>query len=240
MTVSGAAGAPSSGRRPFGRQRAADQGLAIACGRLLEGQGETLLVIVEHQQARADEVDASRREPSAEQRRAAHADGGERGLRDDRAVLVDQPDVAQAKQHAGPVGGARENRVVDLDVHVGELAVDRVLDGRHQARQRDGTAGKPAIAQHDGDQAYDQNSGEDFAADAGAARRELGELDLDRRGHPLHQRPAPLRQRKKRLATFGERLATSSGQFRERTCDRLVHSVTGPRQGSSTRARRPP
>ena len=181
------------GRRPFGRQRAADQRLALACGGLLEGQGETLLLIVEHQQARADEVDASRREPPAEQRRAAHADGGERGLRDDRAVLVDQPDVAQAEQHAGPVGGARQDRVVDLDVHVGELAVDRVLDGRHQARQRDRTARKPAVAEHDGDQTYDQNAGEDFAADTGAARRELGKLDLDRRRAPASPAPCPAR-----------------------------------------------
>ena len=64
----------------------------------------------------------------------------------------------------------------------------------------------------------------------GAARRELGKLDLDRRRDSLDESPAALWQRQKRLATFGERLATSSGQFRERTCDRLVHSVTGPRQ----------
>ena len=170
MTVSGATGAASSAGGPFGRQRAADQRLAFACGGFLEGQGEALLLIVEHQQARADEVDASRSEPASEQRCAAHADGSERGLRDDRAVLVDQPDIAQAKQHAGTVGGTRQDRVVDLDVHVGELAVDRFLDGRHQARQRDRTAREAAVAEHDGDQTHDQNAGEDFTADTGAAR----------------------------------------------------------------------
>src|SRR5690242_2010078 len=62
----------------------------------------------------------------------------------------------------------------------------------------------------------------------GAARRELSEFDLDRGRDPLHKSPAALWQRQKRLATFGERLATPSGQFGESTRDRLVHSSQVP------------
>ena len=45
---------------------------------------------------------------------------------------------------------------------------------------------------------------------------------------------------KKRLATFGERLATPSGQFGESTCDRLVHSSQVPDEARPSALVRPP
>src|SRR5262249_45497272 len=108
-------------------------------------------------------------------------------------------------------------------------------------------ASEPTVAADDGEQPDDQDAGEDFAADMGSARGKLGKLDLNGGRYPLHQRPAPLRQRKQRLPTFGEgfaafskRLATLGGQSGESTCDRLVHSGTGPRQARPSALVRPP
>ncbi len=105
----------------------------------------------------------------AKQRASAHADGGKRRLGEDRAVLVDQPDIAQAEQHARPVGRPLQDGVVDLHADIGKLAVDGLLDGGDEAGEGDRAAGEPPIAENDGDQPDHQNAGEDFAADMRAA-----------------------------------------------------------------------
>ena len=96
-----------------------------------------------------------------------------RRLRQDRAVLVDQPDIAQAEQHARSIGRALEDGVVDLYANVGKLAVDRRFDGGNEALQRNRATAEPSIAEHDGHQADDENAGEDFTADMRAARRTI-------------------------------------------------------------------
>ena len=156
-----------SGRSGAG-DGALDELLHVAAGGTIEAERQAIVGGIEHQ-PRSDEVDAARCDAARQQRRAAHADGGERRLRHDRAVGVDQANIAQAEQHAGTFRRALQDCVVDLHMEVGQLAVDRILDHGDEARQRDRPAGEPAIAADDGDQADDQDPGEDLAADMGAA-----------------------------------------------------------------------
>ena len=61
--------------------------------------------------------------------------------------LIDEANIAEAEQHARSVGAALEHRVVDLHAQIGELVVDRRLDGRHERRQRDRPVGETSIAE---------------------------------------------------------------------------------------------
>ncbi len=135
-------------------------------------------------------------------------------------VLVEQPDVAQPEQEARPVRRALEDRVVDLHLEVGKFAVDGRLDGRNQALERDRAAGKPSIAQNDGDQSEHQDPGKNLAANMRAVRREFLDLDLDRLGDALDQRATSAGQRQDHLATVG-------GQLDEGPRDRLGRLARG-------------
>jgi len=127
-------------------------------------------------------------------------------LGDGFTVLVDETHAAQAEDDAGPIVAALKHRVIDLDVQVRELVVDRRLDGRDKAGKRDGSLRQTPVAEDDGDQAHDQDASEDLTAQMGAARRQFGELNLNRRGDALHQLPPLGRQSAKGPATLGGQL----------------------------------
>ena len=81
--------------------------------------------------------------------------------------------LRKPEQHARTFRRALQDRVVDLHMEIGELAVDRVLDHGHEARHGDRPVGKSAVAANDGDHADDEDAGEDLAAHMGAARRHI-------------------------------------------------------------------
>jgi hypothetical protein len=112
-------------------------------------------------------------------------------------------------------------------MQVGKLAVDRRLDGGNEARKGNRAAAEPPITENDGDQSQHENTGEDFAADMGAVRGQFLELDLNRLGNALHQRPAAPGQRQDRPATLGSQLDDGTG-------NRLVRFTTAAMVGSCT------
>ena len=163
-------GDPGFGRIGFNRWRAGERLTGVAGSGTRETERKAAAGFVSQQEPRTDEVDAARRKPPGQQRASTHADGGKRRLGKDLAILVDQPHIAQAKQHARSVRRPLQDRVVDLHADIGKLAIDRLLDGGDEAGKRDRTAGEPAITENDGNQSDHQNAGEDFAANMGAAR----------------------------------------------------------------------
>ena len=129
----------------------------------------TLLLIIEHQQRGPME--------SSFQARAARRAALRRSCRWRREGLARRSsrpcrsaDVTQAKRHAGPSGERVRiaSSILTCMSVSWPLIASRWSAPGSAARWDRGRAGD---AEHDGDQADDQNSGEELAADAGAARR---------------------------------------------------------------------